>query len=297
MKLLSSTKKTEKSLKPLDFVDSMGYIQRGFRHTSSAIQQHPGLTILLIVLQVVVLGAIIYSGVTYQLKILSDAQNIIIPLEQANYDPQQVEEGRPFLQDTQKIYQSYRSLLRNLIYAAIIFTLFFLVGNGMLWSLSHRLLGKYSWQHALKQGVKYLLIVLLLYVPIAIASYFYLRSIVVQQLATDNFSAALKIIIYVVLAAYYGVLAAAALLPATWKELPGLWLQVGIKKMYKTLPVLLINSIILAGLLYLMYLGMQPGQSFFLLIFSSLLVIVGIVLTRLFWISCLQEIAHETSAA
>ncbi len=87
----------------------------------------------------------------------------------------------------------------------------------------------------------------------------------------------------VFLVTYYLLIVALALVPTrSWKEFIRTWWKTAIS-LHKTIPVLLINAVIVVGLLALLLWKMW----FWLVI--PLLVLIP--LARLFWISCVKEIA------
>src|SRR3989344_2586503 len=97
----------------------MNYLQKGLSTTFNSIKKHRLLFAAIIVLQILFIVSSLGLATQYVLKILADAQGVISPLEQANYDSQKIEQGTPFTPDFIPIYNSYKSMLKNVTAFAV----------------------------------------------------------------------------------------------------------------------------------------------------------------------------------
>ncbi len=256
----------------------MKFLAQGWKDTIAGIRQHLGLVLIILLLQIVLVAAVAVVGVTYQVKILENAKNIIEPLQNANFNADSLQQGQPFLNDFQSVYVNYQSLIKNLIALGGWLTGIFLIINGWLWGLSHRLLGGKGF---LTIWAKYIVASIVLLGPFLGVTYYVLRGLL--NLESDPLSAISpgKILAYLGLAAYYFLLVAFASIGApTWKQFIKSFFRAGITRIYKTIVVLLINLVLLGGNLYLIYYAMN-NLPFAMVVTLSLLFFVVIVLTRL----------------
>ncbi|MEK6950786.1 MAG: hypothetical protein AABX13_03620 [Nanoarchaeota archaeon] len=266
------------------------YLTLALRRTVQAIRKHPYLLALLLFLQLLLAGSLFFVIFTYQTQLITEATALLespanVEQNQATYEPTANNpQALNNQQDILKLYQHYTALIQNLKLllgwlAGILF-----IGSGILWLLSHRLLeegvnaGKFLW--------RYLLSTIILLLPGVLGSYYSLKVLMVRQ-TPELLGTTLRDIGMVFLISYYLLLVALALNPArSWKDSIRAWWKTAIS-VHKTIPLLLINDVIIGGLLALMLWKMW----FWLLL--PLLILVP--LARLFWISGVREIADENS--
>ena len=89
----------------------MNYLKRGLQHTFSSMQQRKTLFISLLLLQLIFILSSASLGVYYLMQILEDSKGVIEPLENANYNAQQIQKGAPFTEDFRAVYNSYISMV------------------------------------------------------------------------------------------------------------------------------------------------------------------------------------------
>ncbi|MDO8656316.1 MAG: hypothetical protein Q7K45_03680 [Nanoarchaeota archaeon] len=269
----------------------MKYLYRGLQNIGKSIREHKLLFILLILLQIGFLVALAYITITYQVKILNTAQEIILPLQNANYDPESIEQGKEFISEIAGIYQAYQALIQQIVRLALWWLGLFIVVNGVLWILSHQIMEKKSWKNLGKQWIKYAVATIVLLGPFLLVIYFLLKLIVRAQIDPDKFGQMLTYLMYSFGLMYYLMINAfASIQISSWKECVKHFFTTAIKKIHYTLPVLTINLALLSSTGYLIYYFMELNQNFALMMISSGIFIVLIVLTRLYWISCLREL-------
>lgn len=256
------------------------YITKAFQKTLRAIQKHPYLFILLLFLQLLLAGSLFYTIFTYQTSLLNDATALL------ESQPEQLSESASPQASTQallQLYQHYKNLLHNGLLLLSWLAGIMVVGEGIIWWLSQYLLDE-----TMSKGrvmvvyvVRYVLSVFLLLLPGALGSYYSLKMLIIKQMP-ELLGSTLRDMGIVFLVSSYLLLVALALLPTTsWKEFVRRWWKSALA-LHKTIPVLLINVIIIGGILALLLWRMW----FWLII--PLLVLIPLV--RLFWIGCIQEI-------
>ncbi|MBI2146701.1 hypothetical protein HYU22_05150 [Candidatus Woesearchaeota archaeon] len=266
----------------------MEFLVQGWKQLVQGIKHHPGLLLGIFFLQAVLIGSIAIVGVTYQVKILENARNIIEPLQNANFNAESIQQGAPFLDNMQGIYQNYQSLIKNLMDLAAWLIGIFLILNGLLWGLSHRVLG---FKGFFASWGKYMVASVAIIGPFTIISYYALRGLLNLESDPSSIISNGKMLAYVAIGIYYFLLAAFACInAASWKQFVLSFFRVSITRIYKTIIGLLINGVILGGSLYLIYYAMN-ALPFAMVVISGILFLVLLVLTRLFWIASLQQIA------
>lgn len=232
------------------------------------------------VLQFLLVGSLLYTIFTYQTRLLEDATALL------ESQPEQLVESsssQDSMQVLLQLYQHYQNLLHNALLLLSWLAGILLVGEGILWWLSHYLLDETTNQGRIiiKYILKYLVSVLVLLLPGIIGSYYSLKMLVVKQMP-ELLGSTLRDMGIVFLVSSYLLLVALALLPTTsWKEFVHKWWRTAIS-LHKTIPVLLINVIIMGGILALLLWKMW----FWLII--PLLVLIPLL--RLWWIGSMQEI-------
>ncbi len=276
----------------------MNYLHRGLRHTGTAIRAHLFLFILLLILQVLVVGGTVYAGLTYQVRIMEDLTTLLKSADSANYGQETLQSGQPFLKDTLKLYQAYRSLIDKAIQLALWVGGLLFIGNGILWLLSLQIIAPSTFflKETGKRALKYVVSALIIFTPIIAASYFSLKNLVARQ-AVEALPQALKEIAIVFLVGYYFFLIALATIsfPA-WREFLRSFWRTAIYTIHKTLFLFLLNAALLFGGLYLIYLSLNYPEQGWLVLASSFLLLLLVVLLRVYWIASVQEIGREERA-
>ncbi len=272
----------------------MKYLYRGLQDVAKSIREHKILFIVLILLQIGFIAALAYITINYQVKILNTVQEIIQPLQNANYDPESIQQGQEFISQIAGIYQAYRTLIQQVLYLAAWWLGLFLVVNGALWVLSHQILERISWKNIGKQWMKYAAATAVLLGPFLLAIYLILKGVMKAQVDPDKFGELLKYLFYSVAGIYYLIINAFASLNAvSWKEFVGYFFTTAIKKIHRTMPVLIINLSLLSGAAYLIYYFMEINPNFAWMMAASVLLMKLIILTRLYWIACLRELTSH----
>lgn len=259
------------------------YLTKAFQQTWQALRKHPYLFVLLLLLQLLLAGSLFYTIFTYQTRLLEDATALL------ESQPEQLSESASPQASTQallQLYQHYKNLLHNGLLLLSWLGGIMVVGEGLLWWVSHYLLGEAinKGRIIVKHIMRYLMSVFVLVLPGIVGSYYSLKMLIIKQMP-ELLGSTLRDMGIVFLVSSYLLLVALALLPTTsWKEFVHKWWRTAIS-LHKTIPVLLINVITMGGILALLLWKMW----FWLII--PLLVLIP--LARLFWISSVQEISRK----
>ena len=151
------------------------YLKRGLKKTIQAVKEHKILFILLIVIQLIFLISCSYLIVTYQVKIMQNAQDITQALENANYDPNAIQLGGQFMKDISLVYDNYNNMMEFITQFILwIFGLFILF-NGLIWLGAHYMLRKTA---VIKVAVKFFVATLVMISPLLIIFYYILSKYV-----------------------------------------------------------------------------------------------------------------------
>ncbi len=258
------------------------YLITGAKRTVLAISEHPFLAALLVLLQLLSAAALFYTIFTYQTQLLQDATALLEnPAAVSAGSTQPVSSS-----DIVKLYQHYTSFINTAKLLLSWLAIVLLVSGGILWGLSHRLLEEKVKSEKLLPG--YLIAVVVILLPGLLAGYYSLKLLMAKQ-SLELLGSTWRDWGIIMLISYYLLLVALAVLPTAAgkgavKESVKRWWKTAIS-LHKTIPVLLINAVIIAGFLALLLWKMW---------FWALIPLLMLIpLLRLFWISCLKEIAED----
>ena len=277
----------------------MDYIKRGLGNTFNSIKKHKILFLLIILLQIIFVVSSLWLGSQYLIKILEDTQGIIGPLENTNYDSQKIEQGEPFTPDYASIYNSYRSMLKNVMAFAAWMAVLYLLLNGSIWLLSHWILReKKHWKLRIREGVQFFLkawvSIFILLAPFKIASYYVLLHFIRVSQSFDNIAVVLKILLVALFVVSYFLLAALAVAPIpSWKQFAKMWVKISIVKFKKTAVLFFLIAVALFASFTALYGAIEYEKSAILLLLLGLCCIILLSVTRIFWIAGIQEIGRE----
>ena len=126
-----------------------------------------------------------------------------------------------------------------------------------------------------------------------ICSYFILSNLMKLEIPLSTLSWIFQVVIYSVMIIYYFLMASFAFIEInSWKEWLKVWFTVTFKKIHLTLIMLLINLVLILINLYLLYFFMNENTFALMMIFSLLLILI-LVSSRIFWIVGLREIGKK----
>lgn len=256
----------------------MRYLKRGFSASIGQIKENKGFFIILLLLQFVMFLVFFYLLSIYQAKF---AAGLVEISNSASGD----------------IITSYRALMSSLGGLLIWVSVLFVLLNGVIWTSTHRIIEnsdtwRKSWKKYFKQWIKYVVGGLIFLGPFVGWCYYTLHNLLSINPDITQISQTAKLVGYSALVAYYLFLVWAALINhERWKVfLKNIW-EV-IQKIHLSFLVMLINLVLLGASLYVFNLAFNSGKLIFLTL-TFLLLIIVMTVTRIFWVSCLQEIAKE----
>ncbi len=272
----------------------MNFLTKNFKETTQAIITHKKIFIFLLLLQILVFTLFAIVTFNYAIKIISNLETITQPPQPSdptiNNDQQ--------LQNALHISTQFTQMLNNLIVASSTLTIIFLLGNGLLWSLSHELIklnnntipGKIIFQNILKQLLKFITTTLLIFTPFITLVYYSITNSINQSIPPETFSILLKTLISVKIILYFIILITYAYIcEHSWKKYLHQIIAT-FKKIHYILLTTIINLLILTSSIYVIYLTITIPQLETLSISLTFLFIILLTITRLFWIVSLKNI-------
>ena len=272
----------------------MNFLKNSIKETAQTITKHKKFFILLLLLQIFVFTLFAIVTFNYAIKIISNLETLTNPT--LNQDITQNTEQQ--LQNALHLTNQFTQIIDNLISMSITLTLIYLLGNGLLWSLSHELItqnnNKIQWKTFLKnlsqQWLKFITTTLLIITPFVILVYYSITYSINQSIPPETFSTLLKTLISVKIFLYFIILITYAYIcEPSWKK----YLQqiiTSFKKIHYILLTTAINLLLLTSTIYVIYLTITIPQLETLSIILTFLFIILLTITRLFWIVSLKNI-------
>ncbi|PIN75129.1 hypothetical protein COV17_04225 [Candidatus Woesearchaeota archaeon CG10_big_fil_rev_8_21_14_0_10_36_11] len=274
----------------------MEHIQNAARRTKSVIANHKIFFVLLVVFQIFVLVSFMFVTVHYQIAMVTDARGIIETVQNANYEQTSLEAGQPFLQDISSVTTLYSSIKHNALLFGLWFVVIFLTFQAIVWLLSHILLQKTihqktsfkdTFQNIIRLWIKYAASSLIFFLLCFSMIYVFFGNILFRDPA--SISGTISVAGVVVLVLYYILFVACTLIStSSWKTFARTLWVVAIKKIYITLPVMLITIGVLGLILYGTSLIMQMETYFSVVLLGIFMFILAVVISRLFIIALVQ---------
>ena len=265
-------------------------LYKNAKKTLNEINHHKVFFIGLVIIQTLFVIAFAFSFLNFHLKILEDARGIIEPLQEANYNPDTIDAGQPFLDDPLAVYQSYQAMVRDVYWLVGWLLLIFIFFGGLLWTGSHQMLShqKFSIKKFTQMWSKFVATFLVLIIPFLALCYYIIRLVLFANEPTEVFSSYLKVIGIVFIIIYYFTLTTFSSITLPWKSFVRRSFE-KTKNLPKTIPVLLINTALVSFGIYLIYRTLVNQQLTSYMIFATFVLIVIFVITRLYWIICIKD--------
>ncbi len=279
----------------------MNYIQTAARETINAILDHKILFATLILIQLLIFTTVGLTTVTYVGKVIEGTQGVLEQANQANVDPQKIQDGQPFLNDLTPIYKSYQMMKDNFQRWLSWLLLITITLCASVWLGSHTLLSEKNnrpWKQKVKSYSRSWLRFVIL-VTIFATILFFLFTIMIKAAFfedpdQEHLLSRIKIALSIAAILYYFFLIfAAQLTAATEKQFFRRSISAGIFNIHYSLLILVISWTVIYGAVLLVSYVVQNEQSFLLLFLTTLLFTIVVVLSRLFWIK-MQQILITT---
>ena len=271
----------------------MNYLLSGMRRAVRVSREHHFLVILLVVLQMALVVGMGYLLLVYPVRILADIQGLIEPLQDASA----VDATSNLSQDQmQSFYQAYISLKRNILELGVWMGIGLLLWSGSTWSIMRIMLEgqQTSWKESVRYLMRWGSAVVMFMVPLILGGFYYLKRQIGQGVSPDVLLKQGEVLLVIWFILYYGMMVAFALVGAvSWKEYYRQWFSIAILRIHKTMLVGLINFTLIGAFGYLLYVAVSHDWFFGVTLLLVLSMVLLLVLTRLFWVACLQELIHE----
>lgn len=274
----------------------MQSLKEAIKRTCHHIHQHKLLFGMLVLLQLMVIIGIFFLAVTYPVKILEDVNGIMQPLQTANYNATNIQEGGAFSTDMLKVYQNYNALIKHVTEVILWLLGILVILEGALWIGTHKLITLDKTEPIIKHlreagtlWLKYIAISLLFLGIPALIGYFSLNLISSEPNEEILLSIA-KYTLAILGVLVYLLWCGLAIINSPWKHLAKNWWTVSLKKIHWTLLALVISIIIMGSLFSLIYLTMNYEPLQWVMILLSILCIPIITLLRIFWVAHAQEL-------
>ncbi len=265
-------------------------LKQSWQTTTTLVKSNKKLVLLLFLLQLTLVVLLASHFFLAQLAIGGDLRLLAQEFQKTNLNPDELQEGKPFLQNPLTTLQIYNSLKRNILQFIFWFSLIFVAGEFLIWCLSHLLWLEKRWNIILNLLVKFLAATIFFLGLFFLGAYFLLKS---QFLELDAvvLGQAFRYLAYAFLAVYYLYLVALTNLHLTsWKEFLQKWFRKAIINYYLTIPLLLLSllpSVLTFSTLF--YITQSQSQSSFLLmLISFLLFIFFLVVGRIFFLAMIK---------
>ncbi len=221
---------------------------------------------------------------------MENAQGIIEPLQNANYDSESIKNGEPFTKEINSIYVNYQSMIENITALLGWLALLFVVLNGSIWILTHRLFKKRKLKEELQTGIRFIISLAVIMGLFLVISYALLALLLYLEVSLDVLIIATIVLLVIFALFYYLLITAFAVINYTKKEFIRNWFSCTIKKIHKSLLVLLTNGVLIFLSLLLIFASINYEKSLGFLLLAGILLVVVTVITRIFWVACLQEL-------
>ena len=264
----------------------MNPLKGGFLETLKVIKKNKKTFFLLFILQLALLISISAVTVSYQIKITENARNIVEPLQQANYNETLLEQGQPFMQDMAKqmssISENYSKMANNILKLFFLILGFFLVFDGLLWSISNRLVKK---KRLTSYWIRFVGLTVIFIIPLLLVGFFWLKSF--MNLGTETLNLGTKTLNWVFLIVSYFLLIGYCLLEERFKIILKKMFLIGIKEIHWVMLSLL--CILSAVLLSLLFIYFSIGN-LWLMVLSGILLLLILIVGKIFLINTVNLI-------
>ncbi|MBI4152972.1 hypothetical protein HY497_00480 [Candidatus Woesearchaeota archaeon] len=251
----------------------------------SVIRKHKLLLLSLFIIQLVFIILMVLVNVKYQTALAANIQNIIQPLETANYDENAIKAGMPFLQDVARLAANYQQMLENLQKLVLFQLLVFFTVGLLSWLLTHLLFGK---EPLLKLWPQLVLRSAVFIVPTLIIDYLIVNIALKQAAAGGTYTSLYAAVAFTAVAWYFMVVCLALPVLPLKKSIVRAF-SIGIKKIHYTLGALLLNVLVIGLLVYLA--SLSVNWAFWSMVLTAAALVAAFVLARVFFVAVVREIS------
>ncbi len=277
------------------------HIVESAQRTSHSISQHKWLFGVLVLFQLVLIVSLFLLTITYPVKILEDVNGIMQPLQTANYNATNIQEGGMFSTDMLKVYQNYNALIKHVTEVVLWLLGIFVILEGGLWVGTHKLITAEKKEphhlsplilHLKEAGALWLkyIVVSLVFLGIPALMGSFSLNLISSEPNEEMLLSIAKYTLVILGTLVYLLWCGLAIINSSWKHLAKNWWTVSLKKSHWTLLALVVCIVIMGSLFSLIYLTMNYEPLQWLMILLSLLCIPILTLLRIFWVAHAQEL-------
>lgn len=274
------------------------------RDFTAMLSKHKVLIIILVLIQLIVFALAGYATMMNLQKVVEGTQGVLAQLEQANVDPEKINEGQPFLNDMMPIYRSYQIMkeytlrwLGEMVAIAVTLCAGLWLGSyycNTLPGVEPRLGVKKA---ITIQALRWFRFTVLLLITTILFLFISSSMITFSTLENqDQFTSQLKNVSYLFVGIYYFFLCVAAQIAAPQlKDVFTRSFNAGVKKIHYSFPLAILLGSIIIATGYLVRMTLERSTSVILLSLATLFLAIVIVITRIVWIRSQQEFGRDAS--
>ncbi len=277
----------------------MNYLTTNLKETLHTITNNKKFFILLILLQIIIFTLFAIFIFNFAIKIISNLETITQTSQDTSTAQDYISiDTDKQLQNALAISTQLKQITTHLLNLSIILTIIYLLGNSLLWSLSHKLVdynnNQIHWniffKNLLAQSLKFITTTIIILTPFYILAYYLITTSISHTIAPETFSTLLKTLIGIKIFLYFFLLITYAyIFEPSWQKYFKYTIT-SFKKIHYILLTTALNLLILSSILYLTYLTVTIPKLETLSIILTFLFITLLVITRLHWIVSLKNI-------
>lgn len=235
----------------------------------------------LLLLQLLLLVSLSFLFITYQVVFFTDLQQLTAGVQ--NIPVSEQPDAAQLLPQFLQLKERYDQLMSNLLQFLLWAFLIFFIGNGLLWSLAHRLVhggrvGQYFWRFAV--------VTVMVILPVAIAGWFFAQRLLLYAELLANGASFFP---YVVAVFSYLLLSAYTFLHTPLHHYLTTWWKGAIIKIYVLLPAIALPVALVGAVLYGAY---TYAFTLPLLLAALLLVIIILVISKIYLITLARQVTE-----
>ncbi len=290
---------------------SIHFLKHTLTQTYQSIRTHKLITALLILIQIILITTLSIVFFLYSIHIINNLNNIIGPIQQAS----QINQTQTTLTSALSISQNYQNLTHNIFMLITLTSITFILGNSIVWALTHQLFTK---QKTFRQSIvaviqcmtKYISTTLIILLPFALIVYSLTNYIIANNLTPDSLNTLFKVsgyifcTLYLVLIYFYAFINQPSwrlylhkIINPSSENKDKIQNEIQNKNQHKITPrtffahliiILFIHAFLITLTTYLIYLSINANQEILPIILTFLLIIF-LPLTRIHWICTLNQ--------
>ncbi len=260
-----------------------------YRHFVHSFRKHLALLGILFLIQLVFFVLIAFVNVKYQLSITQNIQNIIVPLQQANYNDTLIQTGVPFLNNPTSLYESYTQVVLGIKYLVAYQLLAFFFVLLLAWALVHFMFDK---ENICSLWVRMTARASVFVFPLLLVNYLSLNAAL--SWAIEGGESRALLVLYVLAGltalALYFMFVCLALPPSSLRKSIPEAFRVGVFRAHYIILAFLFEGVIIGLAGYFLVISVESWP-FWAMTALLVLFVAGFVFARLFFVSVVRELS------